>query len=129
MYTGSFTLNSSATVRAMATLTGSVTSAVAVSYITIGPGRKSVNEITETALSTQAFPNPFRDRLQIVVTGGEQNVQFVLTDVQGKQMENFSIRSVSGNQFELLAPGIPSGMYILRASAGTNSKAMMVRKD
>lgn len=129
MYTGSFTVNSSATIRAMATLTGSVNSGVSVAYLTIGPGRKSVDEMNQSGLTAQAFPNPFRDRMQILVTGGEQNIQFVLTDVQGKQIDNYTIQSVSGNQFELLAPGIPSGLYILRASAGMNSKSMMIRKD
>ncbi|HOY96802.1 MAG TPA: chitobiase/beta-hexosaminidase C-terminal domain-containing protein, partial [Catalimonadaceae bacterium] len=129
MYTGSFTISSTSTIRAMATLTGSVNSGVSVAYLTIGPGRKSVDEINESIFTAQAFPNPFRDRLQIVVSSGEQEVHFTLTDVQGKRVENYSIQSASGNQFELLAPGIPSGLYILRASSGMNSKSMMIRKD
>ena len=64
------------------------------------------------SISVKAFPNPFSDLTNIVVTGMNEKFGFELYDVTGRLQQ--SIPSINSNQFEVRKGALAKGVYLYR---------------
>jgi hypothetical protein len=72
-------------------------------------------ENSELKEDVNAFPNPFKDRLNIVVTSNiYDRVMITLTDLAGKRLFTAHHEIIAGeNHIEFEVPGLGSSMYLL----------------
>jgi len=64
------------------------------------------------AVEVKAFPNPFNDVTNIVVTGLTEKFAFELYDVTGRQQQ--SIPAINNNLFTIHRNGLAGGVYLYR---------------
>jgi Chitobiase/beta-hexosaminidase C-terminal domain/Secretion system C-terminal sorting domain len=123
VYSGSFQIATSATVRAMGVAPGSINSSVAVSYITIGTsGREAVassDAIPKDAENPSVYPNPSHSGF----------FQLMLPNADGDQSE-IEIRTIDGRLIQkVINEGTeretlldlhqqPAGLYIVQVMKG-----------
>ena len=87
------------------TVTDTVVNPLAISEVT------GVNGVT-----VKAFPNPFANVTNIVVTGLNEKYDFTLYDVTGRVEQK--IPSLNTTQFEVNRDGLAAGIYLYRITSG-----------
>ncbi|HOY96819.1 MAG TPA: T9SS type A sorting domain-containing protein, partial [Catalimonadaceae bacterium] len=123
--------NTSTTIRAMATAPGANNSAVAVAYISIGPGREAVdNSLDESSLESDVhvFPNPSSSgRFHIQLPENVDSIElFTVLSLDGKILWT---ASPSGQtELEIDLSDRPSGLYLLKFHDGTSVKTVRLSK-
>jgi hypothetical protein len=132
VFTAPFAINSTATIRAIASAPGFNTSAVAVSFVTIGPARQAFNDESENEPiegKIQVFPNPSSNgRFQIVSTFGIMETgRFSVHSVDGRELLSGPVK---GDQsFEIDLSQNPAGLYILRMQDSNNLHTLRLSKQ
>ncbi len=74
-----------------------------------------------SGISVKAFPNPFNDFTNIVITGLNEKFSFELYDVTGRLEQ--SIPSVTNNQFQIQRGGLANGIYLYRIAVANKQVA------
>lgn len=122
VYSGSFNIASSTTVRAMATAPGMLNSAVAVSFITIGPGRVAVNEGFDEEMSEaiptkklRAYPNPTSDVVNLVSSELLENARVEVFGSIGQSVLKMEVAKLENERLSLFS--LPTGIYSLKITA------------
>lgn len=125
LYSGPIAINSTTTIRAVATKTGLQNSPSSVGIYTISPGRQAVENAQEVnyyfeelegkapqIMPLTLFPNPVSDRLTLHLEGieSDQGVEIQLFDAKGSRVYSQTHYLVN-NEAEILVQGYPSGIY------------------
>lgn len=131
LYTGSFTVASSTTIRAMATAPEMVNSGVGVSYITIGAGRVAIFEgpdkpETEANFSLLAFPNPTNGDFKLLLHEPLENAFLEIYNSLGQSMERQSFSNLAGCTLSL--SGYSNGIYHVKVVADNFRQEVRVLK-
>ncbi len=130
-FSAPFVVNTSTTIRAMATAPGANNSAVAVAYITVGPGREAVdNSFDESSVEgdVRVFPNPSSSGLFHIQLPENADAidQFTVLSLDGKILWT---ASPSGQtELEIDLSDRPSGLYLLKFHDGTSLKTVRLSK-
>jgi hypothetical protein len=132
VFTAPFALNTSATIRAIATAPGFNTSSVAVSYVTIGPARQAFNDESDDETvegRIQVFPNPSSNgRFQIISTFGiMESGRFSVHSVDGRELLSGLVKG--DPSFEIDLSQQPTGLYILRMQDSKNLHTLRLSKN
>jgi len=90
----------------------------AVDTISFGTG---IAEINKNVISVTAFPNPFADATNIVVTGINEKYNFQLFDVTGQLLKE--VTGIGQSQFKLNRGQMPSGIYFYRLTIASKQVA------
>jgi hypothetical protein len=89
---------------------------------------ESSNEITATDLSVKVYPNPFTSNFKLdFVSLSESNVEVVVYDMIGRQLEKLQVISSEMNNLEL-GNNYPSGVYNVIVKQGEHVKTLRVIK-
>src|ERR1043165_1352993 len=72
-------------------------------------------------VKVEAFPNPFSESTNIVVTGLNEKFDFTLFDITGRR--EVLINSVENNRFMLSRDDLPAGVYFYKISTGKQQVA------
>ena len=115
------------------TLTGTSTSMTAASFRkntlskTITPILVSVKEVSSPDnVTISAYPNPAHDKFTLAIDGSiTANALISLTDITGKTLKNIT---TTGNITTVDVAELPTGMYLLKYTDGTNSKTVKITK-
>lgn len=116
------------------TLSAASTSMTAASFRkntlskTITPILVSVKEVENPDnVTISAYPNPAQDKFTIAVEGSiTANVFITLTDITGKTIKN--ITSTSSTTIVDVAE-LPTGLYLIKYTDGTNNKTVKISKQ
>ena len=77
-------------------------------------------------MKVTVFPNPTEGLLQVVIDGGnEQSFRFVLLDLNGKVLQNFTSHSAIN---EVNLSGYATGNYILKLQSGDRQSVWQIIK-
>jgi len=85
--------------------------------------------IPQNGFNVTAFPNPVRDRLNILINGIESNVRIKVFDEIGKQvMPDLSINNINrlNEKVELDVSNLPQGQYYIKVISGKNVKLLKI---
>jgi hypothetical protein len=133
IYTGSFVVNKTTTVRAMATLSGSTNSAVAASFITIAPARLATADSEEPgspplgADGFRVYPNPSSDLVNIQP---ETKIEHAALQVFNAMGQLVYYRPVAEFEKETVSlAGLPKGIYSIKISATGFEKTIRILKN
>ena len=72
----------------------------------------AISVVPSSGVSVQAFPNPFAEATNIIVTGLNEKFDFELYDVTGRMVK--SISSIQNKQFQVNRDDLSSGVYLYR---------------
>jgi len=94
------------------------------------PNAESEDEQPQTDIigdmKVTVFPNPTDGLLQVVIdSGNEQNFRFILLDLHGKILQNFTSHSLTN---EVNLSGYAAGNYILKLQAGSRQSVWQIIK-
>jgi hypothetical protein len=81
--------------------------------------------------NTTVYPNPFTDRLQImIVSEKEETVQLTVSDVTGRQLVSQAVRINEGQQVISIdnTISLPAGMYLLQVQKENKTENFRVVK-
>jgi hypothetical protein len=99
---------------------------------TSSAARQGVEESASPSVSLSSFPNPFTDGLTVEVSGMRADrirIQFNLTDQQGRIVFQREVLVEESTHTVYLQTGsIPSGLYLLQATAGQKRQWIKVIK-
>jgi hypothetical protein len=129
VYSAPFQISTSATIRALATAPGLVNSAVAVSFITIGPAREAFEAETVGPVSFHLFPNPCQDNLEVTWTASDEAPLFRVLDVLGRALNLEFNQNPGENRATWRVGQLPSGLYRLEIRTATHREIRNFRKD
>jgi hypothetical protein len=135
LYTGSFQILGTTTVRAMATASGQINSNVAVAYLTLtgarpGPSTQILEQDNEInariSLENEnwiLYPNPSEGK--IFIKSGELPIE----EIQVFQMDGRLVRQILQPGEEVSTEGIAPGLYLIRVrdERGWKSRKHMIR--
>lgn len=133
LYLGSFSVSSSATVRAMATAPGFLNSGVGVSFITIGAGRVAVDNFEEELAESEfiqvlkAFPNPTTGFINLVTSEPIENVRVELFNSVGQLV--FKKESDKLENESISIHSLPVGIYNLKVTAQDYTRDIRIVKQ
>lgn len=100
--------------------------------IALSPRRQRVVRVAEplpsTALLTvTVYPNPMRLQATADVQfTGTQNVTATLLDLTGRAVREYHYQNVASTQISLTVADVPTGMYLLRVTTGSETQAKRV---
>ena len=82
----------------------------------------------DPALSMRVVPNPITDRLRVEIEQTDhQAVQIQLLDASGRAVRDYQLPAFTGKkQAEWPLAGVPTGLYLLKAEAGSRQSAIRV---
>lgn len=133
LYSGNFILAGSATIRAMATLSGSINSAVSVSYITIGAARLAVNSFEEEInepLQREAirvFPNPTTGLIQLEAPENYGHVKIEIFNSIGQSVLRREDERLANKTYSIQE--LPSGIYSVKITAADFTQDLRLVKQ
>jgi hypothetical protein len=141
LYTGPFTLSSSATIRAIATKSGMSNSTVSVGIYTIGAGRKAldsgddINEYFEVLPETPTllmphyviYPNPGAGRFFIKSIDATEDAELTIYNAIGAEIWTGKTRNSNGLT-EIDIQKQPAGVYLLRIHSSGLWKDVRISK-
>ncbi|MCP3933526.1 MAG: S8 family serine peptidase [Bacteroidetes bacterium] len=70
--------------------------------------------------SVRVFPNPFKDIFTIVTEGLSDLSTFLLFDVSGKLMKEYTLDVSENSSHEISVQNLPAGMYFYKLRSGDN---------
>lgn len=92
------------------------------------PAFSEITRSTDNEL--KVFPNPFNQRLQVnLQLEAEENVQIVLTDMNGAVLQQHNRQLPAGVQQLQLYADVPSGSYLLKVQIGKKVLTAIVIKQ
>ncbi|MBN2669527.1 MAG: choice-of-anchor J domain-containing protein [Bacteroidales bacterium] len=95
-------------------------------------GSSSVHEIYQSMQSWTAYPNPFSDKILLKNDANENLtlMSIVLVNMQGRVIYNETGKLIQKKNYEIDLTGIniPSGLYLIKISDGTNQKVIKIIK-
>lgn len=120
VYTGSFQVTTSTTVRAMGTASGFTNSAIAAAFLTLSGGIAPSTGGPEAAPASapeapgfSLYPNPARELAEIVWEEPVTGMPVTVRDSQGRERLSWISRGEGTEKFSVA--GWPAGLYILHA--------------
>jgi hypothetical protein len=120
----------SRTIRAVATLPGSLNSAVAVANLTLIPGTRAAfgNEEEEeiSAQEIRVYPNPSSGMFQVQVPEGESSMNYSLWSTDGRQLASGTLRPGQTEALDL--SGRPAGLYTLKTEGENGTRVFRLSK-
>jgi hypothetical protein len=101
---------------------------VTIPFTTLGTSSIYTLQQEATPLSISAYPNPVNNQLTIAVVAGSisANAQILLTDITGKTIKNIA---PTGSTTVVDVAELPTGLYLVRYTDGTNNKTVKINKQ
>lgn len=93
-----------------------------------------IDTVTTSISNLQAslpgvYPNPGHTHWTVATGLPEQQLSWVMTDIQGALITQHDVTTTSNGEFQIQADELSPGVYLLRVSAGGNPKYFRVVKD
>jgi hypothetical protein len=114
----------------VATLPGSLNSAVAVANLTLIPGTRAAfgNEEEEeiSAQEIRVYPNPSSGMFQVQVPEGESSMNYSLWSTDGRQLASGTLRPGQTEALDL--SGRPAGLYTLKTEGENGTRVFRLSK-
>ena len=123
LYSGPFSVTTSATVRAMTVAPGFFNSGVTTSFITIGaPARQSFDDPEENIVSdpeneVSLFPNPASRAVTLVSKSGFEDARYDVFNPLGQRVLSKEIENLHEEMVSI--DGLPAGLYTVRVVSKT----------
>jgi hypothetical protein len=130
IYSVPFTLTGTGarTVRALATLAGSLNSAVAVANFTLSSGSRAAlgEEEDQPGQDIQVYPNPSPGRFHIQVPAGNSDLKFTVWATDGRQVAAGTLKPGQTEVLDL--SGRPTGLYSIRTEGENGTRILRISK-
>jgi hypothetical protein len=100
---------------------------VTIPFTTLGTTSIYTLQQEATPMSITAYPNPVNNQLTIAITGNTSvNAHLLLTDITGKTLKNIT---TTGSSTIVDVAELPTGLYLIKYTDGTNNKTVKISKQ